>query len=66
MKTSSFNDRRRKRDQDVPEGPCGSSRCEGFHATFPGVLTFVVGPSGSGKSSLLYILGAPINPPAAK
>jgi len=24
----------------------------------PGVLTFVVGPSGSGKSSLLYILGA--------
>src|SRR5260221_234601 len=24
----------------------------------PGVLTFVVGPSGSGKSSLLYLLGA--------
>src|SRR5262245_2882611 len=24
----------------------------------PGALTFIVGPSGSGKSSLLYLLGA--------
>ena len=40
-------------------GPAEVRALRGLSCHIPaGVLTFVVGPSGSGKSSLLYILGA--------